>query len=84
MLQGSLHGRLRKTLTKQAYDWLSVHKKKAFYNITEGTSFDAGAYSLIQNVGLGKLRPNMVILGYKSDWATCDRKELLDYYAVIK
>jgi solute carrier family 12 sodium/potassium/chloride transporter 2 len=34
--------------------------------------------------GLGKLRPNMILMGYKENWKTCNEEELQQYFNVIQ
>lgn len=33
---------------------------------------------------MGKLRPNMVMLGFKSNWQSCEPEEIFDYFNVIQ
>ncbi|PSN39492.1 Bumetanide-sensitive sodium-(potassium)-chloride cotransporter [Blattella germanica] len=80
---GNHSQRVHDALTRKAYHWLIKHKVKAFFNITEDNNFEDGAWALMQISGLGKLRPNMVLMGYKSNWRTCDREELKQYFNVI-
>ena len=42
------------------------------------------ARSLMRNAGLGKLRPNLMLLGYKGDWNTCPQPELDAYFQIIQ
>ncbi|KAJ4451627.1 hypothetical protein ANN_03096, partial [Periplaneta americana] len=81
--KGSHSQKVHDALTKKAYQWLIRHKTKAFFNITEDDSFEAGSQALMQISGLGKLRPNMILMGYKGNWRTCDREELKQYFNVI-
>lgn len=37
-----------------------------------------------QALGVGKLRPNTVVLGYKTDWQKSDPRDVLDYFNVIQ
>lgn len=37
-----------------------------------------------QSVGLGKLRPNMLLLGFKSDWHKASPEEVCDYFRIIQ
>jgi len=39
---------------------------------------------LLQSVGLGKLRPNVLLMGFKSNWQTASVDEVADYFAIIK
>ena len=36
--------------------------------MTESNSFEEGAKSCLTLAGLGKLSPNMVLIGFKADW----------------
>lgn len=47
-------------------------------------SFETAAQALMQIAGLGKLKPNTVLLGYKSDWQTCPREDLDHYFNLIQ
>lgn len=64
--------------------WLAARKVKAFYDIVEGLDFETGVRALIQTSGVGKLAPNIVLMGYKRDWSTCARKDLQSYYNVLQ
>jgi len=49
----------------------------------EDDSFEHGCKSIMQICGLGKLRPNMVLMGYKADWMKSNRQQLKEYFNVI-
>ncbi|XP_021936563.1 bumetanide-sensitive sodium-(potassium)-chloride cotransporter-like isoform X2 [Zootermopsis nevadensis] len=83
ILKATHSQRVHEALTKKAYQWLIRHKVKAFFCITEDDSFEAGCQVLMQISGLGKLRPNMILMGYKGNWRTCDPEELKQYFNVI-
>lgn len=40
--------------------------------------------SYFQLVGLGKLKPNTVVLGYKANWRKCDPVELKAYFNTLQ
>ncbi|KAL1420936.1 hypothetical protein MTO96_004304 [Rhipicephalus appendiculatus] len=75
--------RSRTALTNRAHAWLERRKIKAFYTLVRDEDFTHGVRSMLQSSGLGKLRPNVVMIGYKSNWQTCDRQEVLKYFTVI-
>jgi solute carrier family 12 sodium/potassium/chloride transporter 2 len=83
ILKGTHSQRVHVALTRKAYQWLIRHKVKAFFNITENDSFEAGCQALMEITGLGKLRPNMILMGYKENWRTCNEEELQQYFNVI-
>lgn len=64
--------------------WFRSHKVKAFYSLVDGSNFQDGATSLMLSAGLGKLRPNILLMGYKQDWTTCPREELVMYFNVLQ
>lgn len=84
--QGAYNQRIRNSLQKQAYSWLDKHRKKGFFVLTEDESFERGCKSLMQISGLGKLKPNMLLIGYKNDWAknSVNRTQLKEYFSVIQ
>ena len=39
---------------------------------------------LFQLAGLGKLKPNVVLMGYKANWNKCDRADLKAYFNTLQ
>lgn len=78
----SYKGRMK--ATKVGQQWLLARKIKSFYNIVEGVDFETGVRALIQTSGVGKLAPNILLMGYKSDWATCKPEELKCYFNIMQ
>lgn len=37
-----------------------------------------------QNVGVGKFRPNLLLMGFKSNWSTDDPENIHEYFCVIQ
>ncbi|KAM3960424.1 sodium chloride cotransporter 69 [Aphomia sociella] len=83
VLQGQMSHRAREALTNRAYSWFTKRKMKAFYTVVDDNEFKDGASALIQASGLGKLKPNILMMGFKEDWQTCDRSEIVDYVEVM-
>ncbi|VDK47182.1 unnamed protein product [Cylicostephanus goldi] len=76
-------------LERQLSEWLRKRHVKAFYTAVANVSLRAGAQSLLQVCGLGKLRPNIILIGFKSNWyrygaipETLD--EMNDYFGTIQ
>lgn len=63
---------------------MCYHKIKGFYVQIDGTNFEDGAKSLMQTVGLGKLKPNIIMLGYKNNWFKCSAQDLNMYFNVLQ
>ncbi|XP_038222026.1 bumetanide-sensitive sodium-(potassium)-chloride cotransporter isoform X2 [Zerene cesonia] len=83
VVQSQINHRTREALTNRAYHWFSKRKIKAFYCIVDGVDLKDGASALIQASGLGKLKPNILLMGFKENWQTCSREEVLDYVEVM-
>ncbi|XP_076640568.1 sodium chloride cotransporter 69 isoform X2 [Colletes latitarsis] len=73
----------RNSMVINCTSWFRANKIKAFYSLVDGASFQDGATSLLQAAGLGKMRPNILLMGYKQDWITCPRKNLNMYFNVM-
>ncbi|KAJ6664109.1 hypothetical protein lerEdw1_008324 [Lerista edwardsae] len=67
--------------TKQA--WLTKNKRKAFYAAVAADSFREGVKSLLQASGLGRMRPNTLVLGFKKDWRDATAVEVENYMGII-
>lgn len=80
IVKSSVPQRVRNALTYKAHNWLRAHKIRAFYSHIDESSFEEGARALIQASGVGKLRPNILMMGFKSDWSTCESEELSMYF----
>ena len=48
--------------------WLKENHIKAFYALTRNDKFSEGIRAVIELCGLGKLSPNMVLMGFKENW----------------
>ncbi|VDN57158.1 unnamed protein product [Dracunculus medinensis] len=76
-----------KKLNTTFTQWFNEHKIKAFYCAVANRSLSKGVQSLLQTVGLGKMQPNIILMGFKTKWLkTClaDMGEISDYLGVIR
>lgn len=48
--------------------WLKDHNIKGYYAVAQNKDLSAGAKSCMTLSGLGKLSPNMVMMGFKGNW----------------
>lgn len=55
-------------LKGQLQTWLRKRHVKSFVTCIANTDLRLGAQALFQSCGLGKLRPNIVIMGFKHNW----------------
>ncbi|XP_066916127.1 solute carrier family 12 member 2-like [Clytia hemisphaerica] len=71
------------TSTVNQEKFLRQKKLKGFVSVTAAPSLRLGAQALMQCSGLGKLRPNIVVIGYKNDWQTDDMEKVNGYINIL-
>ncbi|XP_058268621.1 solute carrier family 12 member 2 isoform X1 [Hemibagrus wyckioides] len=62
--------------------WL-LNNSKAFYTPVIAEDLRLGTQYLLQAAGLGRLKPNTLVLGFKNDWKNADMKETETYVNMI-
>ncbi|XP_012732601.2 solute carrier family 12 member 1 [Fundulus heteroclitus] len=63
--------------------WLNKTKRRAFYAAVACDSFRKGAESLLQASGLGRMRPNTLMIGFKRDWRTAGTEAVQSYVGIL-
>uniref|UniRef100_A0A7N6B640 Solute carrier family 12 member 10, tandem duplicate 1 n=1 Tax=Anabas testudineus TaxID=64144 RepID=A0A7N6B640_ANATE len=63
--------------------WMNKRKVRSFYTPIMANSLRGGTQNLLQASGLGKLKPNTLILGFKSNWKDSSPDNLEDYVNTI-
>ena len=56
---------------------------QGFYTVTEHNSFEEGGKSCLTLAGLGKLSPNMLLMGFKSNWSS-DLDQATQYFNILE
>ncbi|KAM9449880.1 solute carrier family 12 member 10, tandem duplicate 1 [Clarias gariepinus] len=69
--------------TDRLVKWLNSRKVRAFYTTLKGNSLREGTQHLLQASGLGKLKPNILVMGFKNNWKECSPYHLEDYVNTI-
>uniref|UniRef100_A0A8C1Q2X5 Solute carrier family 12 member 2 n=1 Tax=Cyprinus carpio TaxID=7962 RepID=A0A8C1Q2X5_CYPCA len=64
--------------------WLLNNSSKAFYTPVVAEDLRQGTQYLLQAAGLGRLRPNTLVLGFKNDWRIGDIKEVETYINLMQ
>uniref|UniRef100_A0A914XYB5 Uncharacterized protein n=1 Tax=Panagrolaimus superbus TaxID=310955 RepID=A0A914XYB5_9BILA len=65
-------------------NWIKKRHIKSFYIAIANSSFRAGTQSLFQVAGLGRLKPNIVMIGFKQNWASDSLQATNDYFGLIQ
>ncbi|KAL2079179.1 hypothetical protein ACEWY4_024923 [Coilia grayii] len=63
--------------------WLNKRKVRAFYTRFNANSLREGACNLLQSTGLGKMKPNILVMGFKANWRESTPRSLEDYITTI-
>ncbi|KAI9527543.1 hypothetical protein NQZ68_029644 [Dissostichus eleginoides] len=63
--------------------WLLKNETKAFYTPVFAEDMRQGAQYLLQAAGLGRLKPNMLVMGFKNDWRDGDMMNVETYISMI-
>lgn len=69
---------------REGLAWLAARKIKSFYDIVQSVDFETGVGALLQTSGVGKLSPNIMLMGYKKDWLTSNDTDLNSYFNVMQ
>ncbi|XP_012931207.1 solute carrier family 12 member 2 isoform X2 [Heterocephalus glaber] len=83
MICGHVHmGPRRQAMKEMSMDqakyqrWLIKNKMKAFYASVHADDLREGAQYLMQAAGLGRMKPNTLVLGFKKDWLQVDMRDV--------
>ncbi|XP_029371168.1 solute carrier family 12 member 2 isoform X1 [Echeneis naucrates] len=63
--------------------WLLRNETKAFYTPVFAEDMRHGTQYLLQAAGLGRLKPNTLVLGFKNDWRDGDMMNVETYISMI-
>ncbi|KAL0965098.1 hypothetical protein UPYG_G00276780 [Umbra pygmaea] len=63
--------------------WLLKNETKAFYTPVFAEDIREGTQYLLQAAGLGRLRPNTLVIGFKNDWKDGDMANVETYIQMI-
>ena len=74
----------RSTLQQKSYKYLRFTNIKGFCSTADNTSLSTGVAAMLGLSGVGKVKPNILMIGYKNDWSTCDRDSLEEYVLTIQ
>ncbi|XP_053182169.1 solute carrier family 12 member 2-like [Scomber japonicus] len=63
--------------------WLNKKRIKAFYAHVFSENLRHGTQFLLQSVGLGRLKPNTLVMGFKNNWSDGDMRDVETYINTI-
>jgi len=74
----------RATELQKAYKYLRTNKIKGFCSLIDNVEMQQGVAAMLEVAGVGKMKPNILLMGFKNDWCTCDQQSLDQYFATIQ
>ncbi|XP_069631754.1 solute carrier family 12 member 2-like isoform X2 [Haliaeetus albicilla] len=90
MICGHVHmGSQRQAVKERLSDlakyqqWLIKNKMKAFYAPVHAEDLRDGGQYLMQAAGLGRMRPNTLVLGFKRNWKQADIRDVETYINLL-
>ena len=73
----------RTILVEEVYQWFRRRKIRAFYDYIASDSTLSGVRALLQASGLGKMKPNILMMGFPLDWVNENVASMEEYVQVI-
>nr|XP_004670793.1 solute carrier family 12 member 3 isoform X2 [Jaculus jaculus] len=63
--------------------WLNKRKIKAFYSDVIAEDLRSGVQILMQAAGLGRMKPNILVVGFKKNWQSAHPATVEDYIGIL-
>ncbi|CAK6436611.1 unnamed protein product [Pipistrellus nathusii] len=63
--------------------WLNKRRIKAFYSDVIAEDLRSGVQVLMQAVGLGRMKPNILVVGFKTNWQSAHPAAVDDYIGIL-
>lgn len=76
--------KVRSATLQRSYKYLRNNDIKGFVSLIDNMDLATGTTAMLEVVGVGKIKPNILLMGFKNDWRTCDKQQLDDYFATIQ
>uniref|UniRef100_A0A3Q2VYM5 Solute carrier family 12 member 3 n=1 Tax=Haplochromis burtoni TaxID=8153 RepID=A0A3Q2VYM5_HAPBU len=74
---------LTKAMSDSHLNWLNKRKAGSFYRGVVAADLQSGVNVLLQGAGLGRVKPNVLIMGFKKDWRSDTPQAAHNYIGVI-
>uniref|UniRef100_A0A3Q4MZ62 Solute carrier family 12 member 3 n=1 Tax=Neolamprologus brichardi TaxID=32507 RepID=A0A3Q4MZ62_NEOBR len=74
---------LEKATSDSHLNWLNKRKVGSFYRGVVAADLQSGVNVLLQGAGLGRVKPNVLIMGFKKDWRSDTPQAAHNYIGVI-
>ncbi|VDM54763.1 unnamed protein product [Angiostrongylus costaricensis] len=73
---------ITKKVYRQMSEWLESRNVEAFAATVANKHQVEGAITLLQSSGIGKMRPNILMIGFKANWEKRGVDEIIGFYEI--
>ncbi|KAG1963864.1 solute carrier family [Pimephales promelas] len=63
--------------------WLNKRRIKSFYHTVVADDLRVGVQMLLQSTGLGRMRPNVLVMGFKKNWRKAQPSNIENYIGIL-
>uniref|UniRef100_A0A671M7G5 Solute carrier family 12 member 3 n=1 Tax=Sinocyclocheilus anshuiensis TaxID=1608454 RepID=A0A671M7G5_9TELE len=63
--------------------WLNKRRMKTFYHTVVADDLRAGVQMLLQSTGLGRMKPNVLVTGFKKNWRKAQPSNIENYIGIL-
>nr|XP_015820774.2 solute carrier family 12 member 3 [Nothobranchius furzeri] len=74
---------LEKASSNSHTSWLNKRKVKSFYRGVVAPDLRSGVNMLLQGSGLGRIKPNVLVMGFKKDWQSDSPQAAHNYIEIL-
>ncbi|TRY66619.1 hypothetical protein DNTS_034056 [Danionella cerebrum] len=82
-LDGSSPGAVDSPVSRAHLKWLNNRKIKSFYHTVVANDLRNGVQMMLQSTGLGRMKPNVLVLGFKKNWRKAQPSLLENYIGIL-
>nr|XP_033797255.1 solute carrier family 12 member 3 isoform X2 [Geotrypetes seraphini] len=83
VLIGPRKQKLQEFISNGHTNWLNKRKIKSFYSGVIANDLCSGVQILMQASGLGRMKPNILVLGYKKNWQSAHPLNMESYVGIL-
>ncbi|XP_061421740.1 solute carrier family 12 member 3-like isoform X2 [Lethenteron reissneri] len=63
--------------------WMAKRKMHAFYHTVAASNLRTGTQMMLQAAGLGKFKPDVLVMGFKKNWSSKHPQQMEDYINIV-
>ncbi|XP_078458000.1 solute carrier family 12 member 3-like isoform X2 [Lampetra planeri] len=63
--------------------WMAKRKMHAFYHTVATSNLRTGTQMMLQAAGLGKFKPDVLVMGFKKNWSSKHPQQMEDYINIV-